>query len=81
MVQDLAFCGVVFFSDGVCHCTRAHKQSVPVVGAKRKHSIKIRDEHKNKTIHAFVYPFIKMRTNDFLYLELEALLLASFCRL
>lgn len=54
MVQDLAFCGVVFFSDGVCHCTRAHKQSVPVVGAKRKHSIKIRDEHKNKILHVFV---------------------------
>lgn len=36
VVQDLAFCGVVFLSDGIGHCACAHKQGVPVVGAKKK---------------------------------------------
>lgn len=36
MVQNLAFCGVIFFSNGICHGTGAHKQGVPVVGAKKR---------------------------------------------
>lgn len=36
VIQDLAFCGVVFLSNGISHCACAHKQGVPVVGAKKK---------------------------------------------
>ena len=35
MVQDLAFCRVVFVSNGICHCTCAQKKGVPVVGARK----------------------------------------------
>lgn len=38
VVQNLAFCGVVFFSNGICDCTGAHKEGVPVVGAKKKYN-------------------------------------------
>lgn len=39
MVQNLAFCGIIFFSDGICHCTGAQKQGVPVVGAIKRQEI------------------------------------------
>lgn len=49
VVQDLAFCRVVFFSDGICHCTRTQKQGVPVVWAKKKQ--KNRWVNSKKTIN------------------------------
>lgn len=36
MVQDLAFCGVVFLCNSVCHSTCAYKQGIPVVGAEKE---------------------------------------------
>lgn len=49
MVQDLAFCGVVFLCNGVSHSTCAYKQGVPVVGAEKEvKSAQIKKKKKKK---------------------------------
>lgn len=51
MVQDLAFRGVVLFSDGICHCTRAQKQAIPVVGAKKENCLNSKKTTNDTAMH------------------------------